>query len=124
MGLGFVVFTFVFMVVALFKLPQELVGGLSARMIGEMVLLILPSVMTLTVPMAVLVGILLGMGRLAADREILAMRASGISMFNIVKPVVCLAVLLSAFIIWGNFKLIPYLNLKRADLMTQALFQG
>lgn len=125
MGLGFLVFTFVFLVGALFKLTKDLMNsGLSARLTGELVLLILPSVMAITVPMAVLVGILLGMGRLAADREILAMKASGISLFTVLKPVVLVAGILTALMVWSNFKLIPYLNLKLADLTTQVLFQS
>lgn len=46
--------------------------------LGELILLSLPSALTVTIPMGVLVGILIGLSRLAADSEVTAMRASGI----------------------------------------------
>src|SRR5690606_19451191 len=71
--LGLLVFTFVFLVGALFKLASKLLAsGIPVPMVMELILLILPGVMAITIPMSVLVGILLGVGRLAADREILA----------------------------------------------------
>ncbi len=125
MGLGLVVFTFVFLIGQMFQLTEYLLTpGIPAMLGIELILLILPSVMALTIPMAVLVGVLLGIGRLAADREILAIKASGISLIHLAKPIVILAIILSGAMMWANAKLIPYLNLKSADLMTQMLFHG
>lgn len=124
-GLGLLVFTFVFLVGQMFKLADKLLNSaIPAALAGELIVLILPGVLAVTIPMAVLVGVLLGVGRLAADREILAMRASGISLFHIAKPVIAFTVLLSALMIWGNMRLIPYLNLKSADLQVQVLFHA
>ena len=50
-------------------------------------LAILPSVLTFTIPMAVLVGILTGFGRMSSDSETIAFRASGISMKRLLLPV-------------------------------------
>jgi LPS export ABC transporter permease LptG/LPS export ABC transporter permease LptF len=44
----------------------------------EILLFTLPNTFKVTIPMAVLVGVLLGLSRLAADSEIIAMRASGL----------------------------------------------
>src|SRR6201987_6316056 len=46
--------------------------------VAEVFVLTLPNTFKVTIPMAVLVGILLGLSRLAADSEIIAMRASGL----------------------------------------------
>jgi LPS export ABC transporter permease LptG/LPS export ABC transporter permease LptF len=43
----------------------------------EILLFTLPNTFKVTIPMAVLVGVLLGLSRLASDSEIIAMRASG-----------------------------------------------
>src|SRR4029077_9013999 len=51
-------------------------------------LAILPSVLTFTIPMAVLVGILTGFGRMSSDREAIAFRAAGISMKRLLLPVI------------------------------------
>jgi LPS export ABC transporter permease LptG/LPS export ABC transporter permease LptF len=50
-------------------------------------LAILPSVLTFTIPMAVLVGILTGFGRMSSDSETIAFRASGVSMKRLLLPV-------------------------------------
>src|SRR5258708_32765948 len=46
--------------------------------VAELFFLTLPTALTVTIPMSVLVGILIGLSRLAADSEVTAMRASGI----------------------------------------------
>src|ERR671934_1307994 len=48
---------------------------------------ILPNVLTFTIPMAVLVGILTGFGRMSSDSEPIALRAAGISMVRLLAPV-------------------------------------
>jgi LPS export ABC transporter permease LptF/LPS export ABC transporter permease LptG len=54
---------------------------------------ILPNVLTFTIPMAVLVGILTGFGRMSSDSEAIAFRASGISMIRLLVPVLTLGLL-------------------------------
>lgn len=124
-ALGLVVFTFVFLVGQLFKLADMLLNsGIPGKIAIELILLLLPGVMAITIPMALLVGILLGVGRLAADREILAIKASGISLTHLLKPIIAFAIFVSAMMMWGNMKLIPYLNLKSSDLQVQILFHA
>ena len=53
---------------------------------------LLPNVLIFTLPMAVLVGILTGFGRLSSDSEMIAMRASGISMRRVLVPVLTLGI--------------------------------
>src|SRR5947208_2445060 len=53
---------------------------------------ILPNVLTFTIPMAVLVGILTGFGRMSSDSEAIAFRAAGISMIRLLVPVMLLGV--------------------------------
>lgn len=123
LGLGLVVFTFVMLVSQLFKLiGLILTSGLDGKLIGELILLLLPGILSLTVPMAVLVAVLLGIGRLTADREILAMRTSGVNLWHITFPIILMAAALSGTMIYANMKLIPYLNLKSADVETQLEF--
>src|SRR5881296_2454485 len=56
-------------------------------------LAILPNVLTFTIPMAVLVGILTGFGRISSDSEAIAFRASGLSMIRLLFPVMLLGVI-------------------------------
>jgi len=64
----------------------------SANEIWAMVAVILPNVLIYTLPMAVLVGILTGFGRLSSDSETIALRAAGISMNRILAPVLALGI--------------------------------
>lgn len=123
LGLGLMVFTFVFLIGQIFKLTELLLNsGVSPMLAGELILSLLPGILSVTIPMAVLVAILLGIGRLAADREILAIRMSGVNLVHISIPVIMMAAVLSALMIWANQQLVPYLNLKMADLATQIEF--
>src|SRR3954468_21864332 len=61
--------------------------------IGAISLAILPNVLTFTIPMAVLVGILTGFGRMSSDSEAIAFRASGIPMIRVLAPVLTLGLL-------------------------------
>src|SRR2546426_3457466 len=56
-------------------------------------LAILPNVLTFTIPMAVLVGILTGFGRISSDSEAIALRAEGVSMKRLLRPVMFLALI-------------------------------
>jgi lipopolysaccharide export LptBFGC system permease protein LptF len=74
--LGLAVFTFVFFVPQLVRLMDLIVrhSG-STWTVLELFLCSLPPVLTFTLPMAVLVGVLIGLGRLSADSEIVALHA-------------------------------------------------
>ena len=87
-ALGLAVFTFVFFVPQLVKLMDLVVRHSSG--FGTVLLLFLcsmPPVLALTLPMAVLVGVLIGLGRLSADSEIVALHASGISLRRLLVPI-------------------------------------
>src|SRR6185437_7276933 len=68
--LGGLLFTFVLVMPNLPSLMELIVrNSASLGVVGEIFLLTLPNMLTVTIPMAVLVGILLGLSRLAADSE-------------------------------------------------------
>jgi LPS export ABC transporter permease LptG/LPS export ABC transporter permease LptF len=65
----------------------------SASEIWAIVGAILPTVLTVTIPMGVLVGILTGFSRMSSDSETIALRASGVSMWRLLRPVMLFAML-------------------------------
>lgn len=84
--LGGVLFTFILFMRYLLPLMELAVRGVaSAADLARLVGYLLPSFLTLTIPMAVLVGVLLGLSRLAADSEVTAMRASGVGVMSFVR---------------------------------------
>jgi LPS export ABC transporter permease LptG/LPS export ABC transporter permease LptF len=83
--IGGALFTFVLFMPDMGKLLELVVRNSSSLgSVAEIFLLMMPNFFTVTIPMAVLVGILLGLSRLAADSEITAMRASGIGVWRFV----------------------------------------
>src|SRR5262249_14175871 len=68
---------------------------------------ILPNVLTFTIPMAVLVGILTGFGRISSDSEAIAFRATGLSMIRLLVPVLCLGILAFAANLGITVRLAP-----------------
>src|SRR5262245_52549181 len=76
-------------------LLMELIVRQSATTseIWALTVAILPNVLTFTIPMAVLVGILTGFGRMSSDSEPIALRASGLSMLRLLPPVLFLGAL-------------------------------
>jgi LPS export ABC transporter permease LptG/LPS export ABC transporter permease LptF len=92
-AIGGAIFTFVLFIRYLPHLLEMIVrNSASLGSIVEIVFFTLPDMFTVTIPMAVLVGILLCLSRLAADSEITAMRASGIGVWSFVRVVSMVAV--------------------------------
>ena len=77
--IGCALFTFILFMRDLPHILEVVVRNSSTfANVMEILLLTLPNTFKVTIPMAVLVGVLLGLSRLAADSEIIAMRASGL----------------------------------------------
>ncbi len=77
--IGCALFTFILFMPNLGQILETVVRNSSPfTSVLQIFLFMLPNTFKVTIPMAVLVGILLGLSRLAADSEIIAMRASGL----------------------------------------------
>ena len=95
--LGGALFTFVLFMKNIGELLEMAVrNSASLGGVAKVFVFLLPNTLTLTIPMAVLVGVLLGLSRLSADSEITAMRAVGIGAWFFVKVVSAVAI-----IAWG-----------------------
>jgi LPS export ABC transporter permease LptF/LPS export ABC transporter permease LptG len=91
--LGLVLFTFIIFMRDLGRLLELIVRN-SAPLpsVAEIFFLTLPTTFMVTLPMGVLVGILIGLSRLAADSEVTAMRASGLGVGLFVRAVAVFAI--------------------------------
>lgn len=89
--LGVGVYTFVLLMNQFFLIARQAIQkDLGTLVVSELILLELPRVLLLTIPMGVLLGVLVGLGRLSADSEIVALRAGGVSYLRLVRPVALL----------------------------------
>lgn len=78
--------------------------------VSQIVLLRTPAMFVLGFPVATLFAVLLTLGRLARDSEVIAMRSSGISMVRIIAPVLVFSVVISILTFWLNEKIVPQAN--------------
>jgi len=100
----------------------KLVGkGLEWSIIGEFFLLALPFTVAMTVPMAVLMATLYAFSRMAADNEITAFKASGVSIGRLMKPAIWASILLSFGMIIFNDQLLPRSNHRLSQLQSDVL---
>src|SRR6266853_1802700 len=91
LGLG--IFTFVFFVPQLVRLMDLVVRhSASWQTLGILFLCTLPGILSFTLPMGVLVGVLIALGRMSADSELIAMSALGMGRRRLLVPVGILAV--------------------------------
>jgi LPS export ABC transporter permease LptF/LPS export ABC transporter permease LptG len=92
-AIGVSLFTFVIFMRDLGRLLEIVVRD-SAPLpsVAELFFLTLPVACTITIPMGLLVGILIGLSRLAADSEVTAMRASGLGAWMFVRIIAVFAV--------------------------------
>jgi lipopolysaccharide export system permease protein len=92
--IGLVIFTFILLVGRIFKLSELVINrGVNLSDVLKLFIFILPNFLIFTIPMAFLLGVLLAFGRLSSDYELTAMKASGISLFQLIPPVVMVSIL-------------------------------
>lgn len=108
---GLALFTFILLIARIMKLVEMVVNrGVPVLEILRVFSYILPAFLEVTVPMALLLACLLACGRLSADSEITAMKAAGLSLYQIAAPIAVFATLVfvaSLFLSlyarpWGN----------------------
>lgn len=110
--LGLLAFTVILLIARILKLIElVMTRGVPLLQIGKLFALVLPTFLEMTVPMAFLLGIFLGLGRLSGDQEILALKASGISPAQIFLPVGTVALLVALITLLITTTLRPTANL-------------
>src|SRR5262245_26566300 len=98
--LGFAAYTFVLLIRTILLLADFAVRrSAPAREVAWLVLLSLPWIVVLTLPMAFLLGVLIGLGRLAADSELTAMSACGVGPGSLYRPVLGAAAAASVLVL-------------------------
>lgn len=109
--LGLAVFTLILLMGKMVKLIEMVVtNNMPFLKVVQMILLLLPSFLVLTIPMAFLLAVLLTFGRLSSDNEITTLKACGISLASLLPPVLitatlagCLTLVISLVIApWGS----------------------
>lgn len=103
-----------------YVLAGQLDAGTFLRLIG----LLVPFVVSYALPMGVLTGVLLVLGRMSSDREITAIRASGVSVAGISAPIFFFALLGVVASLLVNFQFMPTARLAYQQELADAVRQN
>lgn len=106
--LSLLIFTFMLLMGRIPRLIEMVVSkGVPLSQIVQLFSYLLPSFLSITFPLSFLLGILLAFGRLSADSEFIALKASGVSLYSLLKPVLVVAVLFSLMTAWLTISVEP-----------------
>ena len=102
--------TMVMLMGNLIRLADMIINkGVDLYSVAKLFGFLIPSLLTYTLPIAVLVAILLSLGRLSSDNEIIAIRTSGISILRLVIiPLLIVGLILSLILVILNDCFVPY----------------
>ena len=91
--LGLLLFSFVLEIPVILDQGEKLIEkGVDWPTVVKVLVTLLPQALSIDIPMALLIGILIGFGRLSGDREFVALQACGVSFLRLLRPVAVLAI--------------------------------
>ena len=115
--IAIICFTFILIFDDLFRLTNLFVKkGISPLYLVELLIYVMPATVVLSLPMAALVAILLALGRLSTNNEIIAMKAHGVAFHHLMLPFLIVVGLLSIVDLVLMDYALPQANLAYAAL--------
>jgi lipopolysaccharide export system permease protein len=112
------ILTFVLLMGKILQIMDLIINkGISVYSIAKIIFFLLPSFMLFTIPIALLIAILIAMGRFSADNEITALKTSGISLMQIYYPVAIASMITFIITIIVGFFLVPQSNFATKRLL-------
>ncbi len=95
---------------------------LPLQTVLEMFGLSLPYMLALSIPMAVLVATILAFGRMSVDREVVAIKSSGVNIYSMLGPLILAALMLTGLMVYFNHWFLPNTNHKLKNLMIKIAY--
>ena len=118
--IALLVFTFVLIIPFIIELAEQMIAkGVPGGTILQLTITLLPQALALTIPMALLIGLLVGLGRLSADREVVVLMACGISPYRLLQPILVFAVVCWGLTSWVMLKAMPDGNQKYREMVQE-----
>ncbi len=120
---SFVFFTAMLVITRLFRLTDLLFQtDIRGGLMGQLLLFLTLSLISVTIPMALLLATLTGFGRLASEHEILAIRASGVSLWAVFRPALAGGLVMALALAWFNADVAPNLFRRARELLLDVRF--
>jgi lipopolysaccharide export system permease protein len=108
---AFAALTGVILINTLARRLADLAGkGLPGGVVLEFFVLALPATIALTFPMSVLVSVLYTFSQFTAENEITALKATGVDLKRLLLPLLAVATMIAAFMVWFNDRVLPEAN--------------
>jgi LPS export ABC transporter permease LptG/LPS export ABC transporter permease LptF len=118
--LALLVFTFILIIPFIIDLAETMIAkGVPTVTILKLTVTLLPQALALTIPMALLIGLLVGLGRLSSDREFVVMMACGVSPYRLLQPLLIFAVVCWGATSWVMLKAMPDSNQRFREISTE-----
>jgi lipopolysaccharide export system permease protein len=115
----FFICVFILLMQFLWKYIDDLVGkGLDWKIVSELLLYASFGLVPLAFPLAMLLASIMTFGNMGENYELVAMKASGISLFRIMRPLFVVALLLTIMAFYFSNSILPKTNLKFYSLLT------
>jgi lipopolysaccharide export system permease protein len=123
--LGFVAVAALLVAQNLLRQLQDVAGlGVRAGELGEIALALGAMLSTYSVPIALLFGVLVASGRLSSDGEVLGMRALGVSLGQLMAPVMALALITATGTAWLLHEAEPAARRSLRAILTEVAARG
>jgi lipopolysaccharide export system permease protein len=123
--LAVIALSFVFTLGYLVQIAYLVINkGVDIFSVAKLFLLRIPAIMIYILPISSLVAILLSMGRLSNDNEIVTIRASGVSLISLVKPLLTFGLLISMLMVIFNDRFIPYAHFESRKTLIEVGMQN
>ena len=122
---GIVLFTFIFLIEIIVSMMESiLIRGLSIIDVIRMISFYLPMILSQTIPMGIFLGIMITFGNFAKNSEITALNSMGVSLNQILKPVISIGVLATLFIFFLQESLVPRSYIKLQQLSYKMVYEN
>ena len=123
--IGVFFFTFIFIINNIGRLVSLcLEKGVSISIVLQLFIYMLPFTAAVTVPMGVLFGVLMVLGRFSETSEIIAMRASGFSLYSIYIPTFLFGVMMSILMFWFINFVMPESNYRYKAIYRNVVYSN
>lgn len=116
--LTFFIVLFIFLMQFVWKYIDDFVGkGLDGFVIAELLFYASANLVPMSLPLAILLSSIMTMGNLAEQYELVAMKASGLSLMRVMMPLMIFIGIVSMGAFYFNNIISPYANLKFKSLL-------
>ncbi|MBR5462493.1 MAG: LptF/LptG family permease, partial [Butyricimonas sp.] len=114
----FFISMFVLIMQFLWRYIDDLVGkGLEGHVISELLFYVSLTLVPMGLPLAVLLASIMTFGSLGENYELTALKAAGISLYRIMKPLIVLIIIFTIAAFFFSNNVLPYANLKASSLL-------